>query len=87
MIVGSQWKELQGKRRYIATDKDPPVYENDKESLAYWMLASRINETFGGQPATVGEIYYGITRPLRMSSSDTADLVTQARRAGYLKIE
>jgi len=86
MIVGSQWKELQGKRRYIATDKDPPG-EGSKEELAYWMLASRINETFGGQPATVGEIYYGITRPLRMSSSDTADLVTQARRAGYLKIE
>ena len=85
MIVGSRLKELEGTRKYVATGKEADPL-GGKEDLAYWVLASRINDTFGEQPATVGEIYYSVTRPLGMASSDTAQLVTQARRQGYLKI-
>ena len=84
MIVGNKWRELEGTTTYVPTGKEvSPVA--GKEELAYWLLASRIGDTFGEEPATTGEIYYKVTRPLGMSSSETVQLVKDARKAGYLK--
>ena len=83
MIVGNQFKELQGTRKYVSTNKESEPY-GSKEDLAYWFLASRVSDTFGSEPATVSDIYYQVARPLGMSSSETARLVTGARRTGYL---
>lgn len=84
MIVGDRWTELEGTRSYVSTGKEVSP-TGDKEDLAYWFLASRISDTFGDEPATVGDIYYKVTRPLRMTSSETAQLVRDAKRQGYLK--
>jgi len=84
MIVGSRLKELEGTRKYVATGKEADPL-GGKEDLAYWFLADRISNTFAGESATVGEIYYSVTRSLGMSSSETAQLITEARRQGYLK--
>jgi len=84
MIVRDKWKELEGTTTYVPTGKEAsPV--GGKEDLAYWYLASRISDTFGEEPATVGEIYYKVTRPLGMTSSETVQLVKDARKAGYLR--
>lgn len=84
MIVGDKWKELEGTTTYVPTGKEvSPV--GGKEELAYWFLASRINDTFGGEPATMGEIYYKVTRPLKMTTSETAQLVKDAKKQGYLQ--
>ena len=85
MIIEDKWKELEGTRRYVSTGKEASP-EGGKEDLAYWFLASRISDTFSDEPATVGGIYYRVTRPLKMSSQDTVRLVCGARKAGYLKI-
>ena len=85
MIVGSQWKELEGTRKYVSTEKEV-LPGAGKEELAYWFLASRVKDTFGGGPATISKIYYKVTRPLKMTSSETVQLVRDARRSGYLKI-
>ena len=85
MIVEDKWKELEGTRRYVSTEKEASP-EGGKEDLAYWFLASRISDTFGEEPATIGEIYYKVTRPLKMTSSETCSLVRGARKQGYLKI-
>jgi len=84
MIVKDKWKELEGTTEYVTTGKEVSP-TGGKEELAYWFLASRMNDTFGEEPATVGEIYYQVTRPLRMSSSETAQLVKDARKEGYLR--
>jgi len=84
MIVGDKWKELEGTRKYVSTGKEADPL-GEKKDLAYWFLSSRVNETFGEEPATVGEIYYRVTRPLRMTSSETAQLVKDAKKEGYLK--
>lgn len=85
MIVRDKWRELEGTRKYVPTEKESDPL-GDKQDLAYWFLASRIRDAFGDEPATVGEIYYRITRPLGMSSSETVQLVRDAKRQGYLKI-
>ena len=84
MIVRDKWKELEGTTTYVPTGKEADPL-GDKEELAYWFLASRIGDTFGEEPATVGEVYYKVTRALGMSSSETAQLVRGAKRTGYLK--
>jgi len=85
MIVGNRWQELEGKRRYVATGKEADPLGGNQD-LAYWFLASKISDTFGGEPVSVGEIYYQVTRPLRMSSTETAQLVNDAKKAGYLQV-
>lgn len=85
MIVGNRWKELEGKRKYVSTGKEADPL-GDKQDLAYWFLASKISDTFGEEPATVGEIYYSVTRPLKMSSSETAQLINDAKKQGYLRV-
>jgi hypothetical protein len=85
MIVGNKWKELEGTRKYIVTGKEVDP-QGSKEDLAYGFLASRMSDAFGEEPATVGDIYYQVTRSLGMTSSETAQLVRDARKKGYLSI-
>lgn len=83
MIVRDKWRELEGTTTYVPTGKEvSPVA--GKEELAYWFLASRIGDALGEEPTTVGEIYYKVTRPLGMTSSETVQLVKGAKKAGYL---
>lgn len=84
MIVGDKWRELEGTRKYVSTGKEADPL-GDKKDLAYWFLSSKVNDAFRGEPATLGEIYYQVTRPLRMTSSETAQLVKDAKKEGYLR--
>ena len=84
MIVRDKWKELEGTTTYIPTGKEVSPLAG-REEVAYWFLASRIGDTFGGEPATAGEIYYKVTRSLGMTSSETVQLIKGARKTGYLR--
>jgi len=86
MLIRDKWKELGGTKGYVPTGKEVAP-GGSQEDLAYWVLASRIGDAFGSRPATVGEIYYSVTRPMGMSSSDTVQLVQGAKKQGYLKVE
>lgn len=84
MIVKDKWVELEGTTTYTPTGKEvSPVA--DRGELAYWFLASRMGDTFGGEPATMGEVYYKVTRSLGMTSSETTQLVRGAKKMGYLR--
>lgn len=83
MIVG-RWKEPSGRMRYISTGKEPEEYTRN-EDLAYWALAGRIEDWFGKDGGTIGDIYHNITGPLGLSLDETRILVTGAKRRGYLK--
>ena len=76
-------RELEGKRTYTPTGKEPEA-EGNTMDLASWMLASRMQEALAG-PATVGDIYYTVTRSMGMSAAETAALVKVAKSRGYLK--
>lgn len=78
------WREPAGKTTYVSTEKEV-LPQGSNEEMAYWMLAKRINDIFGGVPATVADIYHKVTGPLGLSSDETSQLVRNAKNAGYLK--
>ena len=86
MILSDKWKPLTGQIRYAATGKDyDPRMDFGYGEMAFWKLASMIDEEFGPAGATSMEIYQNITGPLGLSTSDTVLLIRAARREGYLK--
>lgn len=85
MIVSDGWEAPTGKKLYAPTDKEPPAFGSHDEEYAYWVLVGHIRDKFGDEGATTKDIYYGVTRTLGLSSSETIALVRRAKAAGYLK--
>ena len=85
MIISDRWKEPVSKVTYVPTGKELPVDDFSGKQYAYWMLAGRIEEKFGGEPVVVAEVYHQLTGPLGLTSSDTIQLVRAAKKEGYLK--
>jgi hypothetical protein len=79
------WREPAGTTTFVSTNKDIP-FQGGKEELAYWMLAKRIDDKFGGAPATVAEIYHQVAGPMGLSSYETTEVVKKAKKMGYLKV-
>ena len=84
MIVRDRWKEPRGLKTYVSTRKEPEPYSLDRD-MAYWMLAQKIEDEFGFKPVTVKEIYYQVTGPLGLSSSETIGLIRSAKARGFIK--
>lgn len=84
MSFVTSWKEPGGKKTYVSTGKEMPI-GGDDEALAYWMLAGKMDSTFGEVPATVAEVYYQVARPMGLSSSEAGQLVRGAKKSGYLR--
>jgi len=80
------WREPGGTVGYVSTNKDAP-FQGNREELAYWFLAQRIDDKFGGTPATISEIYHQVTGPMGLSSLETSTMVRNAKKLGYLKCE
>lgn len=85
MIIRDGWREPVGKATYASSGKEPPPSNFQSTTYAYWMLAGQMEKRFGGEPATVGEIYHQVTGPLGLTSSETVQLVRSAKKEGYLK--
>lgn len=87
MIITDKWREPTSERLYSVTGKEPPEagWDFGGRRYAYWMLVGRIEEKFGSTPITMRDIYYEVTAPLGLSSSDTVALVKGAVKEGYLK--
>ena len=84
MIVRDKWKEPVGQKAYIPTGKEVPFGAIHTED-AYYMLAGMIEDILGPEGGTIAEIYHKVTGPKGLSSSDTVQLVRNAKREGYLK--
>ena len=84
MIVRDKWKEPKGLKTYVSTGKAPESNSTDKD-LAYWMLAQKIEDEFGSKPVTIQEIYYQVTGPVGLSSSETIKLIRSAKARGFIK--
>ncbi len=82
-IISNRYREPIGKTTYVPTGKDPPLHARMEEQ-AYWVLAGKVGDEFGGEPVTVAEIYHKVTGPLGLTSSDTIKLVRAAKKGGYL---
>jgi len=78
------WKEPATKRAYVCTGKEADPL-GDKLDLACWVLAGKVKDEFMDKPATMGDIYHEVMRPLGMSLDDTSRLVKEAKKRGYLK--
>lgn len=77
------WKEPAGKTTYATTGKEPEPY-GDRVDLACWLLQGKIDEHLHGS-GTVGDVYYGVTRPMGMSLEDTKVLIKECKNRGYLR--
>lgn len=87
MIVTDRWREPTSGRLYTVTGKELPEagWDFGGRRYAYWTLVEQIYNRFGDTPVTIRDIYYEVTGPLGLSSSDTIDLVKGAVKTGYLK--
>lgn len=77
------WKEPAGKTTYTTTGKEPSS-TGDKVDLACWLLQGKMDEHLHGS-GTVGDVYYGVTRPMGMSLEDTKVLIKECKNREYLK--
>jgi hypothetical protein len=78
------WREPTSKTAYVCTGKEPDPL-GDKVDMACWLLQGKIDSRFHGQPATVGQVYYEVMRPLGMSLEETKRLVKESKARGYLR--
>jgi hypothetical protein len=79
----STWREPSSKTAYVTTGKEASP-TGEKIDLACWLLQGRIDEKLHGS-GTVGDVYYGVTRPMGMSLDETKTLVKECKKRGYLK--
>ena len=85
MIIRDRYKEPTGQKFYAPTGKDIPFQTFGRQEDAYYMLAGMIENELGPGGGTIAEIYHKVTGPKGLSSSDTVQLVRNAKREGYLK--
>ena len=85
MIISDRWKEPTGQHIYQPTGKEVPFRTFGHKEDAYYMLAGMVEDVLGPEGGTVAEIYHKITGPKGLSSSDTLELVRNAKKEGYLK--
>ncbi len=85
MIVRGGYKESVSKKLYYSTGKEPTPRVTVRGEEAYWVLSQRVGEKFGEEGVTVADIYHEITGPMGLSSSDTIQVVKNAKMAGYLR--
>ena len=84
MGVLTPYREPRGVATFVSANKDVP-FQGSNEEIAYWVLANKISDTFGGTPATVAEIYHQVARPMGLSSIEASEVVKKAKKLGYLR--
>ena len=84
MRILMSYREPTGTTTFVSTNKDMP-FQGSNEEIAYWVLANKVSDTFGGTPATVAEIYHQVARPMGLSSIETSEVVKKAKKLGYLR--
>lgn len=85
MIIRDKWREPAGQKKYVATGKEIPFYTFGHSEDAWYLLAGRVEEEFGPEGGTLGEIYHQVTGPLGLSLATTRELVRAAKKEGYLR--
>lgn len=85
MIRYDRWRESVSQKKYVATGREIPFHSFGRSEDAWYMLAGRVEDTFGPEGGTLSEIYYQVTGPLGLSLATTRELVVSAKKGGYLK--
>lgn len=92
--AGMRFKDIPTSSRggflYVSTGKLPEIEELTKEELheenIYLQLAQGIDQLFGEVGGSALDIHHAIGGPSGMSWEQTQEMVTKARKAGYIKV-
>jgi hypothetical protein len=87
MIIRTYRRQLGTVRRLVPTGKSLGLEGVSDRDVAWWNVGQLVEDEFGPQGATPEEIYQRIMAPKGLTADTTYELLTGARRNGYLANE